>query len=202
MPRWIAHRRKNKSINAGDRFGRLTVIGPGEPRLLGKRKAVFQTQVCLCTCGKTHVVLNRSLVSGKAKSCGCLRQEVMAQQITSVIPPAPGMKNGNWKGGRHVDGRGYINVRIEPDDPMFVMHRRASFNGVAAYVFEHRLVMARYLGRPLQRHEDVHHINGARADNRIENLQLRIRPHGSGQVFRCGDCGSCNVVPVALALET
>ena len=46
---------------------------------------------------------------------------------------------------------------------------------------EHRHIMEQHLGRPLLKHENVHHINGNRADNRLPNLELWNTSQPSGQ---------------------
>lgn len=104
-----------------------------------------------------------------------------------------GAANPSWKGGSHVTATGYRMVWVDADDPLALMR------GYKNFVLEHRLVMARALGRALLPTESVHHVNGDRLDNRIENLQLRTTVgHGQGVHHRCRDCGSQNVEAVAL----
>jgi len=104
-------------------------------------------------------------------------------------PESPGWKNGRHYYGPDINGR-YVAVWVGRDDPMWSMANRGGT------VPEHRLVMARSLGRPLERHETVHHLNGRRDDNRLDNLQLRIGRHGKGVAMRCVECGSHNVEAV------
>ena len=70
-------------------------------------------------------------------------------------------QNPNWRGGIRFS-RGYRQVH-SPNHPNTDSH---------GYVSEHRLVMEAHLGRTLLPREVVHHINGIKDDNRIENLML------------------------------
>lgn len=77
------------------------------------------------------------------------------------FPEFSGENHPRWKGGRIKHGK-YIDV-LSPNHP------NRSKRG---YVLEHRLVMEKHLGRYLLTKEVVHHINGIKDDNRIENLEF------------------------------
>jgi len=86
-------------------------------------------------------------------------------------------KSRFWKGGRNKVGRGYIEI-YAPNHP----HTRGG-----KYVREHRLVMEKYLGRYLDPHEIVHHINGVKDDNRLANLTIVNNQNHHGEI-QCPHC--------------
>jgi len=104
----------------------------------------------ICSCG--------ILIQKKSKNCVKCNNGILNKTRT------------NPEGYRY-NKSGYIMIKISN-------HPRTSGNG--SYVFEHILVMEKHIGRYLVKGENIHHMNGIRDDNRIENLELWIRPQPSG----------------------
>jgi hypothetical protein len=104
---------------------------------------------CLCDCGKEKTVCVDCLTSETTKSCGCTKTE----WFRKIGPDSP-----HWKGGKTRTPQGYIKVRTG-----------------RSYALEHRIIMEQHLNRKLAINEDVHHLNGIKDDNRIENLYVLKR---------------------------
>lgn len=68
----------------------------------------------------------------------------------------------NWKGG-FMKHKGYRMILLKS-------HPGADRDG---YVYEHRVVFEKHIGRFLEKKEVIHHKNANRSDNRIENLELK-----------------------------
>ena len=105
---------------------------------------------CACGCGQLRPKFDKQ---------GRERKYVAGHQTRGRRGP----KSPLWKGGRFLHTLGYMMAYC-PDHPSAI--------GKTGYVYEHRRVMEKHIGRYLKSEEHVHHINGDRADNRIENLKI------------------------------
>ena len=143
----------------GQRFGRLVVI----KQIKSKNGHSFW--LCKCDCVNEKIIRGTFLRNGNTKSCGCLARELASQRGRENA----GSDGPNWKGGKRTSKNGYIMIYI------------GRGKGRGKYQFEHILIMEQYLNRKLLKHETIHHKNGIKKDNRIENLELWSHSHPSGQ---------------------
>lgn len=108
---------------------------------------------------------SKSSVQHKAQRLGIGKDRIGFFQVRSNA--MKGKNSGNFKGYRRKTSGGYI-ICYKPEHPY------ASKDGL---VMEHRLVVEEHLGCILPPEFDVHHLNGDKKDNRIENLA--IMTHGA-----------------------
>ena len=122
-----------------------------------------------------RLYLDEKMSGAKIARALGLRQESVNAALRRFNIPRRSMAESHskelhyrWNGGRFSHKQGYIYVSVDK-------HPRASKRG---YVFEHILIVEKQLGRYLRKDETVHHLNGVKTDNRIENLVvLRQQDH-------------------------
>jgi transposase len=93
------------------------------------------------------------------------------------------------KSQRYVQKSGYALVLLDEKERQIF----SSMCNAYGYVLEHRHVVAKSIGRSLEDHETVHHKDGDKLNNKIENLQLMSGRHGKGVALRCRCCGSIDI---------
>jgi len=120
--------------------------------------------------GNASTEMPRNLNNGaKCSVGGCKRKstakgmcDLHYQRVRAGIPLDK--KINRRKGSGSINSGGYMSIWRD-----------------GKRIFEHRVVMESHIGRPLQKNENVHHINGVKDDNRLENLELWSTSQPSGQ---------------------
>jgi len=139
----------------GNKYGRLTVLARA-PNKYKRRTSWF----CKCDCGTEGIFPGQSMKAGLIKSCGCIVDELRKRT---------GENSPNYKKGYYINGDGYVLIRNES------LGRKSKSRA------QHIVIMEKFLKRMLRPKETVHHKNGIKADNRLDNLELWSSRHPKGQ---------------------
>jgi hypothetical protein len=173
-----------------------------KPRFIGQatcsrkcRTPINRTKARECPVCQKWFINKHAKQTTCGRLCGGIQRRALrqsaCQRCGGPLPFRPGYSNMKYcsqacrafpVGSKRSTSSGYIEIKVGPDK----------------WSLEHRSVMETSLGRPLLKHETVHHINGDRKDNRPDNLQIRTGKHGHGVAYACADCGSQNIVSTKL----
>lgn len=132
----------------------------GETRVNEKSQKFIWVACKNCGLERWNLIVRGKPVSELCRVCNAKARQYLTKGKSG---------NPNWKskvGQRYFTQRGYIIQKLDKDDFFYPM---ADARG---WIREHRLIMARTLGRNLHPWEIIHHKNRIKDDNRIENLQL------------------------------
>lgn len=106
-------------------------------------------------CGKNFFTKMAHIKQGWGRYCSQSCNKKANPIDPSTITYFYGKNHHNWKNGKTTHSAGYILLNIS-----------------GTKLYEHRVVMEKHLGRKLDKREQVHHINGNKQDNRLENLKI------------------------------
>lgn len=147
---------------SGRQFGKWFVLRRAESVKSIGRQFFWE---CQCACGARRQVVGQSLRNGASASCGCSKRDGSGPRGARK-----GSKNPRWKGGNFITSSGYVRA-LCPEHP----------RAAKSYVLEHILIMEKKIGRSLLPEETIHHKNGIRHDNTLNNLELWASHHPPGQ---------------------
>ncbi|HUV45581.1 MAG TPA: HNH endonuclease signature motif containing protein [Dehalococcoidia bacterium] len=155
---------------AGLRVNRCVVCGRW---FRAKRKDTLFCSDCSHERRKKQDRERRKALRGEPKGkyrcpiCGAFKDKDAKTCLACHGKANKGERNPNWKGGRTQQGQGYVYIRC----------KREGKNH--PYQLEHIVVWEKANGKPLPEGWIIHHLNGIKDDNRIENLSAMPRKRHS-----------------------